>query len=164
MKTKLFFSVLFISFSFLAISQEKEKEEITQMLDTWHKAAASADLQAYFDAIDEDGIYLGTDATEIWTKQEFFEWSKPYFDKGKAWSFTSTSRNIYFSEDMNYAWFDELLQFTGGVFRGSGVLCKKDGQWKLKHYVLSLPVPNEKFKEVMEVIDHEEDLKTNKEE
>ncbi len=152
MKTKIFISALLISFSFLAIAQEKEKAEITQMLDTWHKAAANADQQAYFDGIDEDGIYIGTDATEIWTKQEFFEWSKPYFDKGKAWSFTAIKRNIYLSEDRSIAWFDELLQFSNGVYRGSGVISKKDEQWKIKHYVLSLPVPNEKFKGVMEVI------------
>jgi len=44
------------------------------------------------------------------------------------------------------------------------VLCKKHGQWKLKQYVLSLPVPNEKFKGVMEVINpKEEDKKDNEE-
>ena len=145
-------------------AQDKEKEEINQMLDDWHKAAANADQKAYFDGIDEDGIYIGTDATEIWTKPEFFEWSKPYFDKGKAWSFKAIKRNIYLSDDRTFAWFDELLQFTGGVFRGSGVLCKKNGQWKLKQYVLSLPVPNEKFKGVMEVINTKEPEKKDKDE
>ena len=134
------------------------------MLDNWHKAAANADQTAYFEGIDENGIYIGTDATEIWTKQEFFEWSKPYFDKGKAWSFTAIKRNIYLSEDHTFAWFDELLQFTNGVFRGSGVVTKKDGQWKIKHYVLSLPVPNEKFKGVMEVLNSQEPEKKDKEE
>ncbi len=93
MKTKLLILTLLMSVSFLIMAQEKE--EITQMLDNWHKAAANADQQAYFDGIAEDGIYIGTDATEIWTKQEFFEWSKPYFDKGKAWSFVAIQRNIY---------------------------------------------------------------------
>jgi hypothetical protein len=147
-----------------SISMAQEKKEISQMLDNWHQAAANADQAIYFDGIDEAGVYIGTDATEIWTKQEFYEWSKPYFDKGKAWSFTAIKRNIYLSDDRNFAWFDELLQFTGGVFRGSGVLCKKHGQWKLKQYVLSLPVPNEKFKGVMEVINpKEEDKKDNEE-
>lgn len=164
MMNKLYILIFFTSVSFLAIGQEKEKDDINQMLDDWHKAAANADQEAYFERIDGAGIYIGTEAKEIWTKQEFYEWSKPYFDKGKAWSFTAIKRNIYLSVDGSFAWFDELLQFTGGVFRGSGVLCKKDGQWKLKHYVLSLPVPNEKFKEVMEVINHEDDVKTNKEE
>lgn len=164
MKTKFLLAILLLLVPFLVFSQDIEKEEITLMLDTWHKAAANADQQAYFNGIAEDGIYIGTDASEIWTKQEFFEWSKQYFDKGKAWSFTAIKRNIYLSEDRSFAWFDELLQFTGGVFRGSGVLCKKEGQWKLKHYVLSLPVPNEKFKGVMEVMNAKEAEKKDKEE
>ena len=164
MKTTVLISILLMSISFLSLGQKMEKEEITQMLDSWHKSAANADQQAYFEGIDEDGIYIGTDATEIWTKQEFFEWSKPYFDKGKAWSFTAIKRNIYLSEDRSYAWFDELLQFTGGIFRGSGVIRKKNGQWKIKHYVLSLPVPNEKFKGVMEVLNSQEPEKKDKEE
>lgn len=162
MKTKLLILTLLMSVSFLIMAQEKE--EITQMLDNWHKAAANADQQAYFDGIAEDGIYIGTDATEIWTKQDFFEWSKPYFDKGKAWSFVAIQRNIYLSEDHSIAWFDELLQFSGGKFRGSGVVIKKDDKWKLKHYVLSLPVPNDKYKGVMEVINPKEEGKMDKEE
>jgi ketosteroid isomerase-like protein len=153
MKANLIILLICQLFHFLAISQEKEKAEVTRMLDDWHKAAANADQKAYFDGISEDGIYIGTDATEIWTKQEFHEWAKPYFERGNTWSFTAIKRNIYFSDDFNFAWFDELLQFTGGVYRGSGVLIKKDSSWKLKHYVLSLPVPNEKSKSVLEVID-----------
>jgi hypothetical protein len=164
MNTKLILSILFFTIPFLVSSQEKEKAEINRMLDAWHKAAADADQKAYFDEIAEDGVYIGTDATEIWTKQEFFEWSKPYFEKGKAWSFTAIKRNIYLSDDHKFAWFDELLQFPGGVFRGSGVLIKKDSDWKLEQYVLSLPVPNEKFKGVMEVISAQEGIKKDKEE
>ena len=44
---------------------------------------------------------------------------------------------------------------SGSVtLRGSGVLQKVDGGWKLKHYVLSLPVPNDIFKEVVEIINN----------
>jgi len=39
--------------------------------------------------------------------------------------------------------------------RGSGVLAKQKESWKIKHYVLSLPVPNDKFKEVMDVLKNE---------
>jgi hypothetical protein len=38
-------------------------------------------------------------------------------------------------------------------------LVKEKNDWKLAYCVLSLPVPNDKFKEVMEVIN----LKTDKE-
>ncbi|MCD4663742.1 MAG: nuclear transport factor 2 family protein, partial [Bacteroidales bacterium] len=90
--------------------------------------------------------------TENWTKDEFFEWSKSYFENGKAWSFIAKERNIYLSDKNTIVWFDEQLEYPGGVLRGSGVLAKEKNGWKLKHYVLSLPVPNNKFKEVLGVI------------
>jgi len=136
----------------LLFGQDSLTDTLNAFLDEWHSDAARADMQIYFDKIDEDGIYIGTDATEIWTKQEFYDWSKPFFDKGKAWTFKAVERNIYISEDGNMAWFDEKLQASYGMLRGSGVLRLKDGSWKIMQYVLSLPVPNEKFKEILEVI------------
>ena len=133
-------------------SADSHKAEIGRFLDDWHIAASRTDMQAYFDKIDEKGIYIGTDATENWTKQAFYDWSKPYFDEGKAWSFQAEERNIYLSEDQKMAWFDEKLSSASGPLRGSGVLIYRNRQWKILHYVLSLPVPNEKFKAVLEVI------------
>jgi ketosteroid isomerase-like protein len=159
MKTKiLIFSLLsIVSFT---LSAQNEKDIIDDLLNNWHQAAANADQQSYFDFIADDGIYIGTDATENWIKDEFFEWSKSYFENGKAWSFVAKERNIYLSGKKNIAWFDEQLEYPGGVLRGSGVLAKIKNEWKLKHYVLSLPVPNDKFKDVIEVINP----KTRKEE
>ncbi|MDX1603535.1 MAG: nuclear transport factor 2 family protein, partial [Salinimicrobium sediminis] len=77
------------------------------------------------------------------TKPEFMEWSKPYFDKGKAWSFSTLERNIFLAEDEELAWFDELLDTQMGICRGSGVVVKENGEWKIKHYVLSIAIPNE---------------------
>ncbi|HAF75679.1 MAG TPA: hypothetical protein DCG42_00005, partial [Maribacter sp.] len=36
-------------------------------------------------------------------------------------------------------------------FRGSGVLKKIDGQWKVAHYVLSIAVPNDLVDELVEL-------------
>jgi hypothetical protein len=142
----------FIILPLLLFSQDPIKFQLSTFLDEWHADAARADMQAYFDKIDEDGVYIGTDATENWTKQEFYDYSKPFFDKGKAWTFQAVERNIYLSEDGTMAWFDEKLQASYGMLRGSGVLRLKDGSWKIMHYVLSLPVPNDKFKKVLKII------------
>jgi len=146
------FILTFILIPFISIGQDTLKTEIDFFLDEWHAAAARADMNSYFDKIDADGFYIGTDATENWTKQAFYDWSKPYFDKGKAWSFKAVERNIYFSEDRSLAWFDEKLEASYGMLRGSGVLRLKNGEWKIMHYVLSLPVPNEKFQEVLQTL------------
>ena len=163
MNTKFLLCTIFSVFSFSLFAQS-EKDIVDDLLNQWHQAAASADQQAYFDFIAVDGVYIGTDATENWTKDEFFEWSKSYFENGKAWSFAAIERNIYFSENNKTAWFDEQLKFSDGILRGSGVLTKIKNNWKLKHYVLSLPVPNDKFKEVAAVISYIESENMEKEE
>lgn len=110
-------------------------------LDNWHAAAARADFDAYFDLMTSDAVFIGTDATENWQRKEFEEFSKPYFDRGKAWSFTPIERNIYFTNGVCY--FDELLDTQMGICRGSGILKNVNGDWKIAHYVLSIAVPNE---------------------
>lgn len=119
-----------------------EKQKIAALLDTLNATAARADYAAYFRCYDKDAIFMGTDATERWTKDSFAVWAKPFFDRGKAWSFRTMERNIYFSQDTSFAWFDELLNTQMKICRGSGVVVKTGGEWKLKQYVLSATIPN----------------------
>lgn len=141
-KTLGILTVLFLSVTLYA-QQDKEKESISTVLDAWHQAAADANFEAYFSRMTDDGVFIGTDAMENWQNSEFKKFSKPYFDKGKAWSFTALQRNIYLNEAMDMAWFDELLDTQMKLCRGSGVLRKTDKGWKIAHYVLSIAVPNE---------------------
>ncbi len=151
MKKTLFSLLIIALFSLSALGQEEA--EINQFIDQWHQDAANVDREAYFGKIDEDGIFIGTDASEIWTKQEFYDWAEPQFiGDGKAWDFKATDRNVYFGNKSKYVWFDELLSFSGGILRGSGVLVKRKNGWKIMHYVLSLPVPNDKFRVVLEAM------------
>ena len=140
------------------IAQTEAEDEVNAFIDQWHQDAADVNREAYFGKIDEKGVYIGTDATEIWSKQEFYDWAEPQFTgKGTAWDFKAVDRNIYFGENAQSAWFDELLSFgNGGILRGSGVLLQQNGEWTIMHYVLSLPVPNEKFGEVMKVLKNKE--------
>jgi hypothetical protein len=148
---KVFLIILFAVFSTSINAQDKAKEQINTTLDTWHKAATEAYFVNYFDALTDDSIFIGTDATENWTKPAFQAYAKPYFDKGKAWSFTSLERHIYFSTDKKMAWFDELLNTQMKICRGSGVLVLIDGKWKIKHYVLSMTIPNDNVDEVVKI-------------
>ena len=130
---------------------QSEKQNITILLDNWHKAVAAANYEAYFGAMSEESIFIGTDATENWNKKQFQTFAKPYFDKGKAWNFKAIERNIYFSENGKIVWFDELLSTQMKICRGSGVLVQENGQWKIKHYVLSMTVPNDNMDEVVKI-------------
>ncbi len=158
MKTKILIFTL-LAYLPIALLAQNEKQTINNLLIDWHQAAADVNQQAYFDFIDDDGTYIGTDSTEIWTKQEFFDWSTPYFEKGKTWNFKTNSRNIYISENKIFAWFDELVTNGKITLRGSGVLEKQQNTWKIKHYVLSLPVTNKKFNAVRDVFNETEERK-----
>ena len=133
-------------------NSENVKSEINLVLDNWHKAAAEANFNNYFNVMTEDAIYIGTDPTENWNKQEFIKFAKPYFDRGRAWNFKALERNIYFSSDGKTVWFDELLNTQMKICRGSGVLvADTNGNWKIKHYVLSMTVPNDNTDEVVKI-------------
>lgn len=142
----LFFSLILITGCKFEEDQSAQqlKSDINASLDSWHQAAANADFEQYFDHFSGDSaIFMGTDATERWTVPEFKEYAKPHFDKGQAWDFTPVDRYVYLSEDGQTAWFDESLDTPNlGPARGSGALVKKDGDWMIAHYNLSIPIPN----------------------
>lgn len=152
MKKIMLFSLSILLFSsFISADQDntKEKANINSTLDAWHKAASEANYNAYFSLMTEDAIFIGTDATENWNKKDFQAYAKPHFDKGKAWSFTALDRHIYFDKTGKTAWFDELLNTQMKICRGSGVLVKIGREWKIKHYVLSMTIPNDNSSEVI---------------
>ena len=135
-----------------------DKSAINNVIDSWHQAATDANFSSYFNLMTEDAVFIGTDASENWNKSEFKEYAKPHFDKGKAWNFKSLQRNIYFSKDKKTAWFDGLLDTQMKICRGSGVLIKVKKEWKIAHYVLSIAIPNELSKEVIQLKTTSDDL------
>lgn len=151
-KLFLFLTVLtLISSEISAQKHQSDKQAITTVLDNWHKAAAEANFNNYFSALHDNSVFIGTDATENWNKKQFQDFAKPYFDKGRAWNFTALERNIYFDASGKTAWFDELLDTQMKICRGSGVMVKEGKVWKIKHYVLSMTVPNDNVDEVVKV-------------
>jgi hypothetical protein len=56
------------------------------------------------------------------------------------------------NEAKNLAWFDEKLDTWMGICRGSGVVARTKEGWKIKHYVLSVTVPNDKITEFIELV------------
>jgi hypothetical protein len=116
---------------------------VASVLDGFHAAAAAADEEKYFAALAPNAVFLGTDATERWTKDEFRQFAHPYFAKGKAWTYKAKSRWITFAPDRQVAWFDEILESPHlGTCRGSGALISIGGAWKIVQYNLSILIPN----------------------
>ncbi|MCK5539103.1 MAG: nuclear transport factor 2 family protein [Bacteroidales bacterium] len=142
-------SIVLLSVSLIAQNTENKENSINEIINSWHKAASDANLDAFFAPVTSDFVYIGTDATERWTRDEFYGFCKPYFDKGKAWDFKPIERKVYFSPNGKTAWFNETLDTWMGVCRSSGVLVKVKKKWKLAHYHLSVAVPNESVEEFL---------------
>lgn len=134
-----------------------DEAEINALVDSWHHAAATADEAVFFGSMTDDAVYLGTDPGERWAKRQFIEWSKKHFDRESAWAFRPYDRVVYLSGDNNVAWFEELLETWMGTCRGSGVLLRGDGGWKIAHYNLAVTVPNELIEDFIAIFDKKPD-------
>lgn len=125
---------------------------IHKFIDDWHLAATRADAKAYFGSIADNGIFIGTDATERWNKQQFYTFARPHFDKGKAWDFKAYGRSVHVSNDGRFVWFSELLTTWMGVCRGSGILENTPQGWKIQQYHLSVTVPNDLIRDFITLV------------
>lgn len=126
---------------------------VRAVLDRFHGAAAKADGKEYFACLAPDAIFIGTDASERWTVPQFRAFCEPYFSKGKGWTYTASERHVYLAPDLRSAWFDESLDNESyGKVRGSGVLRLDGERWRITQYVLSIPVPNELAKDLVQRI------------
>jgi len=141
-------AALWLLLSVHAGSGSDGEAAVSAVLDDWHAAAAAADEARYFGHFRPDAVFLGTDAAERWSLEEFRRYAHPYFAKGKAWSFKPVERHVSFSRDHSVAWFDERLNTPNlGPARGSGVLVLVEDAWKIAHYDLSVPIPNAMMKD-----------------
>lgn len=145
------FILLFLATGWAAADSEEQR--VAAVLDDFHLAASEADGARYFAHFAPQGVFIGTDISERWNVQQFKDYAMPFFSKGKGWTYRPKERNIDFSADGQVAWFDEILDSQNfGATRGSGVLLKLDGEWKIAQYHLTVPVPNELLEEVVERI------------
>ncbi len=148
-----FLSLIFLAQASLAqIPLLDNKKEITAFLDDWHVAAAEANAEAYFGSIASSGVFLGTDPTERWTKEQFQEYAKEAFANNRTWDFKPQKRFISFNDDFSIAWFDETLDTWMGPCRGSGVIQKISGEWKIRQYNLAVTVNNDLMTDYIKLI------------
>ena len=130
-----------------------ETPEVEATLNRFHKAASDADGAAYFALFAPEAVFIGTDATERWTVEQFKAHATPYFSKGNGWTYVPRARHVQFSPQGDVAWFDEILDNKAfGVCRGSGVLRRVGGEWRICQYHLTIPVPNGLAEQVVGII------------
>jgi hypothetical protein len=140
--TLLAWLVVASQFSLHAHGEQADDTAIHSQLDRLHQMASQANFDAYFALYAPDAVFIGTDAGERWTIDEFKAYAEPHFSAGRGWTYQTIERHIM--GDGAVRWFDELLWNEKlGPCRGSGVMVKVGGEWLVSHYVLSLAVPNQ---------------------
>jgi hypothetical protein len=146
-------ALLFTGLAHAASADPALAKQVNAFVDSWHDDAAHARM-AYFDKMAPDGVYIGTDRSELWQRDAFKAWARKYFEgKESAWSFKATRRNVYTSGDGKLIWFDELLDTPNmGHCMASGVIRRTAKGFEILHYQLSMAVPNEVAKQVTELI------------
>lgn len=133
--------------------QDDARGEVSAVLDALHEAASEADFDRYFSLYAGEAVFLGTDATERWTREEFMDYTRARFDTGTGWTYHMLERHVAIAPGGRTAWFDERLENANlGETRGSGVLVMEDGGWKIAQYNLTIPIPNEMAREVAQRI------------
>ncbi len=133
--------------------REREIVRIERVIDAYHEAAARADLEAYIGIMSEGSVFLGTDASERWTRDEFRAFCEPYFAAGRGWTYVPVERHVEIGAGGRTAWFDEILSNESyGTLRSTGVLSRIKGDWRVEHYSLTFLVPNDIAKAVVKMI------------
>ena len=133
------------------------EEDVIRFLDSFHRYAATARFDEYFDLFHPEGKFLGTDANENWTMQEFKDWSRQFFENTDcAWEYIPVpGRRIITIQKCptgsshgppTYAIFDEVLYSTDLKChtRGSGTLIYENMKWLLMTYHILFPIPDSK--------------------
>lgn len=134
-------------------------DDVAEVLDALHAAAANSDGEAYFALYAEDAVFFGTDPGERWSVDGFKGYALPLFNAGTGWVYHPTERNIFFSDDGTIAWFDEVVvRDAGGDFRGTGVLRREGDAWLIVQYNLSLPFQNELWDEIIALVEKQAEL------
>ena len=125
----------------------------SNVLDAFHEAAHQIDAKRYLSLLAKDAVFIGTDATERWSRQVFSAYVNKHFSAGKGWTMRVGKRFLTRSPKGDIVWFHERLEHAKyGALRGSGVLLRTRTGWKISQYVLSFPIPNKHAKAVLRVM------------
>lgn len=120
-------------------AQTTDSAQVDSVLTALHQTASQGAWDRYFSLYAPDAVFFGTDATERWSLSEF----RKYAAGSRGWTYVKTERHVFVAADGQTAWFDERLRNNSyGETRGTGVLIKGGGGWKIVQYNLTMPIPN----------------------
>ncbi|HIG60212.1 MAG TPA: hypothetical protein EYQ22_04900 [Gammaproteobacteria bacterium] len=136
--------ILLMLLGSLAVNASQVPTAVDELLDGFHQAAAESNFDDYFGRFADNAYFLGTDAGERWSVTEFKAYARAAFMERRGWKYDVVQRNIETRANLQLFWFDEILfNQKLGRCRGTGVIVREEGEWKIAHYSLSMLIPNE---------------------
>ncbi len=149
------------------VKPETATSDAEAVLDRYYEAVGKADFDGFIALFSKDSVFYGTDASEIWSYEEFAPAIKKSFETGVGWDFDLKDRRLSVSQDGQSAWFAELAHFnnTDYLLRPSGAMALHEGEWKIVQLVMGIPIPNDLYTPVlqgMQATSLGKDAETNK--
>lgn len=71
MKRLIQLTLTLLAFDATAVQAGPSEDAANKLLDGFHSAASKALFNEYFATFTPDGVFIGTDATERWTVEQF---------------------------------------------------------------------------------------------
>lgn len=123
------------------------KDSVTALMNRYHRSMLNKDADGLLATISDNGLVLGTDPDEAWSKDELSKYLvEPFSDSSKFQPYT-VIREVRPGPDGKTALAIEQYIFTQISsrlpVRGIAYVVKKDGRWQIDTYSLSIIPENE---------------------
>jgi uncharacterized protein (TIGR02246 family) len=136
------------------VNTEEASKAVGQFFDEFNAAFQKKDASAMGNFLSDDGLFLGTDPQEFWSKERVMEEvSNMAKDTTLNANYTVDKREVRVSPDGQMALVIEqaVVPFLGKIpVRTIGHAAMKDGQWKIDFYSWSLVPKNESLDKLSE--------------
>jgi hypothetical protein len=140
------------------VDLEQAKADVTALIDRFHATMMAKDATGLMALLAEDGLYCGTDPSELWDKKTFSDYiTKSFTDT--TWTmkaYTIAQREVRVAADGNSATvLDQfLMQEISATIpaRLTAHAVKGNDQWMFGFFSLSMVPKNEDLKKVSEAV------------
>jgi len=137
-----------------AVNEEDARKAVGELFDGFNSAFSKKDASAMGNYLSDDGLFLGTDPTEFFSKERVMqEVGNMAQDTSINANYTIEKREIRVSPDGQMALVVEqaIIPFLGRIpARMIGHAAMKDGQWKIDFFSWNLIPKNESLKKLSE--------------
>lgn len=137
-----------------AVNKEEASKAVAELFDGFNSSFKNKDANTMGNFLSDDGLFLGTDPEEFWSKQRLVEEvSKMAQDTTVNANYTIDKQEVRISSDGTMALVIEqcVVPFLGKIpVRLIGHAAMKDGQWKIDFYSWSLIPKNESLSKLSE--------------